>query len=316
MTIPRAARTTRPVTVGMPDGRFSAPPGFGIHARLAGPGWQEPAPGCPLTACSRLRLPLAERPAVMPSTPQAPALARTFPRAGPGVRPDAALSTRPGHLPPSSPLARAASIGSAHAPRPAPWRVHRSSSACSSLAGTGADGSSRSMAPAFPPSCRPWLHGHCPASTPPWRPRLPPGAAGAASCPDRSRRPAMTPSPRSRPGHPRQPLPWPSTGDAGRTGRRFRGRLRHSPGGSPLLETGSGSTCVRDRGSAPGCPPPRPAATRLPPAALPLPATGGPGLPLVGIMVASFAPAATFSRRAERTAHGNAPDTFIPGLGG
>ena len=26
--------------------------------------------------------------------------------------------------------------------------------------------------------------------------------------------------------------------------------------------------------------------------------------------------AATFSRRAERTAHGNAPDTFIPGLGG
>jgi hypothetical protein len=38
MTILTAACTTRSVTVGIPNGRFSALPGLGIHTRLTGLG--------------------------------------------------------------------------------------------------------------------------------------------------------------------------------------------------------------------------------------------------------------------------------------
>ena len=62
----------------------------------------------------------------------------------------------------SPPLSMAISVGSFQTPRSALWRCHKSSFAYLSPVGTGAEVSSRFMAFASQPSCRPSLHGHYP----------------------------------------------------------------------------------------------------------------------------------------------------------
>jgi hypothetical protein len=66
----------------------------------------------------------------------------------------------------------------------------------------------------------------------------------------------MGPSPRSRPNHPRQPDASPWTRDAGHTGRRPCGRLRHSSAGSPLSQAESDSLSFGTAGPHPAAPHP------------------------------------------------------------
>ena len=149
---------------------------------------------------------------------------------------------------PLIPLSRAVSIGSVHTPRSALWRCHRSSCACLSLAGTREDVSSRFMASAFPPSCRPLLHRWL-AGFVPWFPVFPAldfpwlacatmAALTSAGHPAVSRpgsSPAFTPTPLPDILSPTTPTSPPSANALFR--RRsllFTSRLRQSLAGSPV----------------------------------------------------------------------------------